>query len=93
MCSAKLLGGTVDGEQIPPYRALKGTHKENDGMFLIFHMGNRVLKLRFSAFSRGPGGFRELREAGRKHFTYPDTYQCSWSLVVGAFFLTVYGTS
>ena len=27
----------------------------------------RVLKLRFLAFPRGPGGFRELREACRSH--------------------------
>ena len=36
----------------------------------------RVLKLSFSAFSRGYGGFRELREAGRKHF------HLSWYLSV-----------
>ena len=28
----------------------------------------RPLYKRFLAFSRGPGGFRELREAGRIHF-------------------------
>ena len=27
-----------------------------------------VLKLRFLAFSQGPGGFREVWEAGRNHF-------------------------
>jgi len=31
-------------------------------------MKSRVQKLRFLAFSRGPGGFRELREAGRNNF-------------------------
>ena len=36
----------------------------------------RVQKLRFLAFSRGPGGFRELREAGRNHF------HLSWYLLV-----------
>ena len=35
---------------------------------LDFYIKCRVLKLRFLAFSRGPGGFRELREAGRNHF-------------------------
>ena len=35
-----------------------------------------VLKYRFLAFPRGPGGFRELREAGRKHF------HRSWYLLV-----------
>ncbi len=37
-------------------------------MFPIFSVKFRVLKLRFLAFSQGPGGFRELREAGRNHF-------------------------
>ncbi len=36
----------------------------------------RVLKLRFFAFVGGPGGFRELREAGRNHF------HLSWYLLV-----------
>ena len=36
----------------------------------------RVLKLRFLAFPGGPGGFRELREAGRNHF------HLSWYLLV-----------
>ena len=36
----------------------------------------RVLKLRFLAFLGGPGGFRELREAGRNHF------HLSWYLSV-----------
>ena len=42
------------------------------GMFTnflpIFSLKFRVPKLRFLAFPRGPGGFRELREAGRNHF-------------------------
>ena len=37
---------------------------------------NRVLKLRFLAFPGGPGGFRELREAGRNRF------HLSWYLLV-----------
>ena len=46
-------------------------------------MKKRVLKNRFLAFSRGPGGFRELREAGRKHF------HLSWYLSVSV--VTSYG--
>ena len=42
----------------------------------IFHINIRVLKQRFLAFSQGPGGFRELREAGRKLF------HLSWYLLV-----------
>ena len=37
-------------------------------MFIICYINVRVLKLRFLAFSQGPGGFRELREAYRNHF-------------------------
>jgi len=33
-----------------------------------FYINFRVQKLRFFAFSRGPGGFRELWEAGRNNF-------------------------
>ena len=40
------------------------------------YMKIRVLKNRFLAFSRRPGGFRELREAGRNHF------HLSWYLLV-----------
>ena len=36
--------------------------------FPNFSIKNRVLKRRFLAFPGGPGGFRELREAGRNHF-------------------------
>ena len=46
-------------------------------------MNFRVLKLRFLFFSRGPGGFRELREAGRNHF------HLSWYLSVPV--VTSYG--
>ena len=46
----------------------KGMSKDDKEMFLMFHTKHRVLELRFLAFSRGPGGFRELREAGMNHF-------------------------
>ena len=36
--------------------------------FVFFSAKNRVLKLRFLAFPKGPGGIRELREAYRNHF-------------------------
>ena len=42
----------------------------------MFSLNDRVLKLRFLAFPEGPGGFRELREASRKHF------HLSWYLLV-----------
>ena len=42
----------------------------------FFLQKNRDLKLRFLAFSQGPGGFREVREAGRNHF------HLSWYLLV-----------
>ena len=54
----------------------KGINKANKEMFPIFSEKNRVLKLRFLAFTGGPGGFRELREAGRNHF------HLSWYLLV-----------
>ena len=43
---------------------------------MFFSVKFQVLKLRFLAFSQGPGGFREVREAGRKHF------HLSWYLSV-----------
>ena len=46
----------------------KGVNKEYKESFPIFSVKVRVLKLRFLAFYEGPGGFRELREAGRNHF-------------------------
>ena len=49
----------------------------------IFSVNNRALKLRFLAFPGGPGGFRELREAGRNHF------HLSWYLLVPG--VTSYG--
>ena len=45
-------------------------------MFPKFSLKFRVLKLRFLAFVEGPGGFREVREAGRNHF------HLSWYLSV-----------
>ena len=46
----------------------KGINKEYNYFFLDFSLNNRVLKCRCLAFARCPGGFRELREAGRNHF-------------------------
>ena len=43
---------------------------------VFFLQKNRVLKLSFLAFPEGPGGFRELREAGRNHL------HLSWHLLV-----------
>ena len=54
----------------------KGLNKANKEFALNFPVKFRVLKLRFLAFSQGPGGFRELREAGRNHF------HLSWYLLV-----------
>ena len=42
----------------------------------MFSENVRVLKLRFFVFLGGPGGFREVREAGRNHF------HLSWYLLV-----------
>ena len=46
----------------------KGVNKANKDFFPNLSEIVRVLKLRFLAFPQGPGGFRELREAGRNHF-------------------------
>ena len=46
----------------------KGVNKEYKDFFPIFSLKFRGLKLRFLAFFEGPGGFRELRKAGRNHF-------------------------
>ena len=45
-------------------------------LFVIFENKCGVLYNAFSAFSRGPGGFGELREASRNHF------HLSWYLLV-----------
>ena len=52
-------------------------------MFYIFSKNFRVRKLVFLAFPGGPGGFREVREAGRNHF------HLSWYLIVPG--ITSYG--
>ena len=54
----------------------KGVNKANKEIFPIFSLKFRVLKLRFLAFSEGPGGFKELRKARRNHF------HLSWYLIV-----------
>jgi len=46
----------------------KGINEEFNGEISDFYIKCRVQKLRVFAFSRGPGGFRELREAGRNNF-------------------------
>jgi len=46
----------------------KGINMDKNVVFVIFSVKNRVLYKRFLAFYGGPGGFRELREACRKHF-------------------------
>ena len=51
-------------------------NKEIIYSFLFYSGQFRVEKLRFLAFPGGPGGFRELREAGRNHF------HLSWYLLV-----------
>ena len=58
-----------------PTKSLK-INKEYKIILSNFYIKFRVQKLRFLAFSRGSGGFRELREAGRKHF------HLSWYLSV-----------
>ena len=70
---------TVDGQKNSPPPLIgpfKGINKENKRKFFNLYIKFRVQKLRFLAFSRGSGGFRELREAGRKHF------HLSWYLSV-----------
>ena len=54
----------------------KGVNRANKDFFPNFSLKFRILKLRFLAFSEGPGGFREVREAGRNHF------HLSWYLLV-----------
>ena len=46
----------------------KGVNRANKDLFPICYLKFRDRNLRFLAFSGGPGGFRELREAGRNHF-------------------------
>ena len=54
----------------------KGVNRANKEFSPNFYLKFRVLKLRFLAFVEGPGGFREVREAGRNHF------HLSWYLSV-----------
>ena len=62
---------------VPKNRALNKGLIRNISMFSPFFSEQiRVLKLRYSAFLGGPGGFREVREAGRNHF------HLSWYLIV-----------
>ena len=71
-------GPSVRGD--PPK---KGINKEYQDLFPNFSVKFPVLKLRFLAFPGSPGGFRELREAYRKHF------HLSWYLEVPV--VTSYG--
>ena len=52
------------------------TYRANKDFSPKLYVTCRVLKLRFLVFSEGPGGFREVREAGRNHF------HLSWYLLV-----------
>ena len=58
----------------PPSK--KGINKDYKDFVQIFSLIFRDSKLRLEAFPGGPGGFRELREASRKHF------HLSWYLLV-----------
>ena len=62
---------------------MKGMNKEYKVILPNLYRQIRVQKLRFLAFSRGCGGFRELRGPGRNHF------HLSWYLSV--FVVTSYG--
>jgi len=60
---------TVDDMQDSPLiRPFKGINNENYRFVSELYIKHRVQKLRFLAFSRGPGGFRKLWEAGRNNF-------------------------
>ena len=54
----------------------KGIYKESKDCFPNCSLNFRVLKLRFLVFSGCPGGFREVRGAGRNHL------HLSWYLMV-----------
>ena len=56
----------------------KGINTANKEKIPNVSLKVRVLKLRFLADPEGPGGFREVWEAGRKHF------HLSWYLIVPA---------
>jgi hypothetical protein len=61
---------TVDGKKDSPplIRPFKGINKESWRIFSDFYIKYKVQKLRLFVFSLGPGGFSELREAGRNNF-------------------------
>ena len=61
----------------------KGLIRANKDFLPMFSLKFRDLKLRFLAFSQGPGRFRKLREVDRNHF------QLSWYLIVHG--ITSYG--
>ena len=69
-------GRQIDPVHLPGGVPKKGVNKEYKEFFPNCSVKFRALKLRFLAFSEGPGGFRELREAGRNHF------HLSWYLLV-----------
>ena len=48
----------------PPFKRID---RDNEGMFQDSLYNNWDSKTVFSVFSQAPGGFRELREAGRKY--------------------------
>ena len=62
---------TVGGKKSPQIGPKKGINKEYKDFSSKCPQKNRVLKPRFFTFPRGPGGCRELREAGRNHFHLP----------------------
>ena len=55
------------------YTPKKELIRANKDFPIKFSEKFRGLKLRFLAFTGGPGGFREVREAGRTISTYPGT--------------------
>ena len=72
-----------DLKKSPRIGPKKEMNKENNISFRFVSVNVRVQKFRFSAFPGGPGGFREVREAGRNHF------HLSWYLSVSV--VTSYG--
>ena len=62
-------GNTVDGKQkSPQIGPFKSDIYGIRGFVLNVNINVRFLFNSFWAFPQGPGGFRELREAYRKHF-------------------------
>ena len=59
----------VDGNKNSPLIGpFAGSNKDSKDLLLMFCMHDRVLYHSSLAFSWGPGGLGELREAGRYHF-------------------------